>query len=222
MTSTHDAGPLIKAIVRLYESDGTAIAMLAAAARRLSAHRARALQAEGAPQLPVCRHLASLTRAKTDPAVAEIRDRFLALAPAWRWRQNPNYVADPPDPGFLADYGYVELIGPAGHIADQQLAVGFLLLGPSVDYPEHFHPAEEVYHPITGVAEWWRDGSTRVAVAPGSTIHHPSMLGHSTRTGRTPLLALYCWQGEILTAARIGKPPASTGKAKARRGAGLA
>lgn len=156
--------------------------------------------------LPVLRHWdAALAAAKGGPAVNAVG--FLdALRPSLRWTQNPNYRAAPPSPGFLAEYGYAQLAGPPQVptlLVTEACAFGLLLLGPGLLYPSHRHPAAELYLPLTE-AEWQRGDGPWRRVPAGEPIHHPPHLAHATRAGETPLLALYLWQGDLATRARIG------------------
>jgi quercetin dioxygenase-like cupin family protein len=77
------------------------------------------------------------------------------------------------------------------------------MLGPATTYPGHRHPAEEVYVPLAGTAWWQRGDEPWRRVAPGRPIHHPPLMSHATRTGGSPLIALYLWRGEIGTHARL-------------------
>ena len=102
--------------------------------------RALDLAAAAAKQgrLPVCRFWPTVT-AGASPLLAPL----VNLAPALGWIQNPNYVARPPDPDFLENYGYAVLAGPGGLVESETLALGLLLLGPRTHYPTHRHPAVE-------------------------------------------------------------------------------
>ena len=157
------------------------------------------------PQAPlaVCRHwpaaLAGLGASWARP--------LASLAPALGWAQNPNYRRAPPDPDFLANYGYAVIAGPAGGppapIRCETLALGILLLGPGTHYPLHSHPAVELYVTLSGDGEWWRDQGPWRAVPPDRVIHHASLVPHATRAGARPLLAAYVWQGELGRHARL-------------------
>ena len=152
----------------------------------------------GAADLPVCRFWPALS-AKGGPLMTPLA----GLAPQFRWVQNPNYVAAPPDPDFLRNYGYVVLAGPGGLVESERLALGFLLLGPQTHYPTHRHPAAEIYIVAAGPAEW-RKGEDPWHIEPeGSVIRHETMMPHATRTLAEPLLAIYLWQGDLKTHARI-------------------
>jgi hypothetical protein len=82
--------------------------------------------------------------------------------------------------GFIDNYGWVELIGTRGHFASDELAAGFLILGPGILYPDHHHRAEEGAFSQRDACE---------------VIHHPPNINHAMRTGAEPLLALYLWRG---------------------------
>ncbi len=155
--------------------------------------------------LPVLRHWPRALELVGDSAAASVLPSLQALAPAFDWMQNPNYRANPPSPGFLENYGYAQLAGPAGVptlVETGACAFGLLLLGPGLLYPSHRHPAVELYLPLTP-GEWQRGPEPWRAVPPATPIHHPSGLSHAMRAGAGPLLALYLWQGDLATHARI-------------------
>ena len=76
--------------------------------------------------------------------------------------------------------------------------MGFLLLGPEVEYPLHTHEAEEIYIPLAGTALWQRGQDDYKSQPPGTVIHHSPCMPHAIRTTE-PLLALYVWCGADLT-----------------------
>lgn len=126
--------------------------------------------------------------------VAGLRDGAAGL----RWGQT--YGAAEFGEAFLQGYGWTELIGLRGPIASDAVAVGFLLLGPGVEYPPHAHEAVEVYLPLSGTAEWLRGDGPFAPVAPGVAIRHPSWMPHAMRTEAEPLVAAYVWRGGDLAA----------------------
>ena len=133
------------------------------------------------------------------------------LAPALFWVQNPNYVAAPPSPEFLENYGYAVLAGPGGLVASDALALGVLLLGPGTHYPSHNHPAVEIYVVLAGEAEWQKGNEPWRRELPGTVIRHDSMVSHATRALAEPLLAAYVWRGDLATHARIIAESVNTG-----------
>ncbi len=150
--------------------------------------------------LPVCRFWPNILAAG-----GELVELLGDLSPHLRWVQNPNYVAAPPSPDYLENYGYVVLAGPGGLVATDSLAMGILLLGPHTHYPTHRHPAVEIYVVTVGEAEWRKGEQAWRRLAPGSVIRHETMMSHATRTLDEPLLAVYVWQGDLKTHAKITK-----------------
>src|SRR5689334_14202556 len=152
--------------------------------------RALDLPAAAAKQgrLPVCRFWPTVTAGQS-PLLAPL----VSLAPALGWVQNPNYVARPPDPDFLENYGYAVLAGPGGLVESEALALGLLLLGPRTHYPSHRHPAVEIYVVAGGEAEWRKADEPWRPEPPGAVIRHESLVLHATRTLAQPLLAIYLW-----------------------------
>jgi len=128
------------------------------------------------------------------PLVRFVADRRSDL----RWGQT--YSETDFGKAFIDNYGGWEGLGMGGHLANDALAAGLLILGPDIVYPDHHHVAEEIYVPLTGGTEWrMGDGGFRARDA-GEVIHHASNVNHAMRTGREPLLALYTWRGGPLAA----------------------
>jgi hypothetical protein len=146
---------------------------------------------------PVLQHLGhALTLSGNVSAVCAKLEPF---RPRLRWQQNPNYAgAD-----FLSGYAYCELLGPAGPLRHPDIALGLLLLGPRITYPEHAHPAAEVYAVVAGCAQWRRGDRVWCRRAPGERIHHASNEPHAMRTTDEPLLAAYLWQDHLNVAAHL-------------------
>ncbi len=96
---------------------------------------------------------------------------------------------------FLEKYGWIEFIGLRGQIKSNDIACGFLLLGPDIEYPKHSHEAREVYVPLNSQAQWVQGNGDWISRPGGIPIYHRSGLAHGMRTGNKPLLALYLWQG---------------------------
>ncbi len=203
MTYAADCRIVLDGVARLYHASG---ATAGGCGLTLAAQALETAAAIGTPAplcLPVCRYLdAALVSARNGP-LRDIAAGFGAIAGRCTWVQNSNYVAQPPSASFLDRYGYVELVGPGRQISRADVRVGFLMLGPETDYPAHMHPAAEVYHVVSGDADWWHEGGDWHVERSGAAIHHPPHLPHATRTAGAPLLALYCWFGDIETEARL-------------------
>jgi quercetin dioxygenase-like cupin family protein len=156
-------------------------------------------------RLPVCRFWDQVTAGD-----GSLLAPLAALGPSLGWVQNPNYVAAPPSPDFLENYGYAVLAGPGGLVASEAVALGVLMLGPGIHYPTHRHPAVEIYVVASGEAEWQKGEAPWRREPPGTVIRHESMMPHATRTLAEPLLAAYLWRGDLATHARITAPPANS------------
>jgi mannose-6-phosphate isomerase-like protein (cupin superfamily) len=198
---------LLARIIALYRANAADLsvgaAMLSRAAEKLQKFVSSRPQVVGRP-LPVRRFLArAVSNARSGP-LADVADAFALAEPAFAWLQNPNYSAQRMSPDFVDRYGYSELVGPKRAFESHKLLVGFLLLGPQTLYPDHGHAAEEVYHVVSGLASWRRDGEWRTQ-PPGLVIHHPPHVSHAMRTDDEPLLALYCWMGDITGPADLTK-----------------
>lgn len=151
--------------------------------------------------LPCLRHLdacAALAEGTTGEAVARLlAERGQRL----HWGQT--YSADDLGQRFLDNYGWLELTGTRGHFRDDEIACGFLVLGPETHYPDHHHDAEEIYIPLTSGALWRMGDGDFAQRQAGEVIHHASRINHAMRTQDEPLLALYLWRGGPLAAKSV-------------------
>lgn len=148
-----------------------------------------------AAHLPVLRWLPEID-GNTSAFTAELAMAVCRAAPSLAWRQT--YTAKDLDRAFLDNYGWSEIVGAVGALQSEQIAFGFLILGPSTHYPRHRHPAEEIYVPLSGTAAWQQGDAMWREQPPGTPIHHRSEEPHAMRTGADPLLALYVWRGPAL------------------------
>lgn len=126
-----------------------------------------------------------------------------AVEDGLRWLQSSSYTDAILGEGFTANYGWAEIIGPRGFFAGEDFLLGLLMLGPNRHYRDHYHPAPELYWPLTTASRWSRDGGPFVEKPQGATIWHPSMAMHATITGETPLLAVWCWTSDVGTPAKL-------------------
>lgn len=147
---------------------------------------------------------AALAAAATGP-LAGLAAAFGRVEPALAWTQNPNYSDAKMGAGYMAGYGYADVVGPRGLIASERVAMGLLILGPGRLYPDHNHPAAELYHVVAGTADWSRDGGAFAPQPPGRRIWHPPWMHHAMRIGDETLLAWYAWVGPVNVAADLVK-----------------
>jgi hypothetical protein len=175
---------------RLAEQDLSPAAVIEPSPRRLAATR----------YLPECVAASMFTSPDVAAALAEIEE-FL------RWKQNPNYSDRLMGAGYMDNYAYAELIGPDGFFAGNDFLLGLLLLGPGMHYRDHHHAAPELYWLLTGPSEW-RQGKGDFAMRQaGDTIWHEPHVVHATRTGTSPLLAVWAWTRDVSEPARLTEAP---------------
>lgn len=146
--------------------------------------------------LPVLSYLPELI-ADANPESQKIVKMLKTSAEHLSWKQT--YSTQDFGAVFLKKYGWTELIGLRGPIDSKDIACGFLLLGPDIEYPMHSHEAAEVYVPLSSQALWVQGNDNWVSRPSGAPIYHRSWLTHGIRTETTPLLALYLWRGGDLT-----------------------
>jgi hypothetical protein len=147
----------------------------------------------GSTALPVLRWL---SRCAADPRCLDptLVAELCAAAPRLAWRQS--YGPAEVGAAFLQNYGWTEFLST-------RIACGVLLLGPDTLYPPHNHPAEEIYVPLSGTADWLQGDGVWRPRPPGSLIHHRGQETHAMRSNDAPLLALYLWRGADMSAARL-------------------
>ena len=186
---------LLKSIEQVYRHapDGP----LAVAATKIAGASVTDLSPGSGKRKPVADFVGQAVDLGRRGPLSAVAAAFAAVEPKSDWLQNPNYSVASLGPGYVDRYGYVELIGPGRPVESRDLLVGLLLLGPEMHYPDHAHPAEEIYHVVAGHADWWREDEGWRRKAPGAVIHHAPMMRHAMRTTEEPLLALYCWTGKV-------------------------
>ncbi len=134
---------------------------------------------------------------------AELAAAIAALDGHLKWLQSKSYTAENLGAAFLDNYGWCEIIGPQGFFAGDDFLLGLLMLGPDSHYKDHYHPAPELYWPLTGPTEW-RQGQGGFALKqPGEIIWHAPNVLHATRTAGQPLLAVWSWTRETHTPAKL-------------------
>jgi hypothetical protein len=151
--------------------------------------RASAAAPYAATAHPLVRHLPGVL-AGLDRDAPDIAAALRPLSEGLPWRYGYAARADLPD--LHLNMGWAELVGPAAPFRSDEVCLGLTLIGPHTNYAAHRHPAVELYHVLTGAAEW----SGR-QLPPGAFILHESNQEHAMRTGEEPLLALYAWTGDV-------------------------
>lgn len=150
---------------------------------------ARVLTARCLPCLDHLDRIASIAGGEGALLASLLRDHARRL----HWGQT--YTSADFGPAFIDNYGWLEVFGTRGHFANHEVAGGFLILGPHIEYPDHHHIAEEIYIPMTGGTHWRMGGGAWRVREAGEVVHHASDVSHAMRTGDEPLLAFYLWRG---------------------------
>lgn len=171
------------------------------AEERAAGHIFGALRTIAAPSgaaptsFPVIDHLPEALRAAAlaPAAVARHAAALGALAPQLIWRRRPN-VED--DLRFTAGHANSTIVGPGGIEDRSDVWVGISLLAPSLVYPDHRHPPEEIYLVMSN-GDWRQNDGQWHTPGQGGTVYNPPGIVHAMRAGRSaPLLATWClWSG---------------------------
>jgi hypothetical protein len=126
-----------------------------------------------------------------------------AVEDALCWVQSASYTDAVLGEGFSANYGWAQIIGPEGFFPGDDFLLGLLMLGPHRHYRDHYHPAPELYWPLTSGSSWSRNSGAFVDKPQGAIIWHPPMMMHATKTGAAPLLAVWSWTRDTTTPAQL-------------------
>jgi hypothetical protein len=160
------------------------------------------LQIPHPTRLPMLRHLpqclgeAMMLDSDLAAAIAANEDNF-------EWRQTAHYSDAIMGDGFMANYGWAEIIGPHGFFPGEDFLLGLLMLGPHRYYRERIHVAPELYWPLTSSSQWSKSGGGFKTRDQGALIWHPPMTMHATKTGDVPLLAVWCWLRDTSLPAKL-------------------
>lgn len=152
--------------------------------------------------LPVLAHLPHCI-GETMLIAPDLAAAIAAIEEHLQWRQSASYTDAVLGEGFTANYGWAEIIGPNGFFTGDDFLLGLLMLGPHRHYRDHYHPAPELYWPLTSESRWSREGQPFVEQPQGAIIWHPPMMLHATITEETPLLAVWAWTRDTATPAKL-------------------
>jgi len=193
----------IKALLTQELPPDPPLASVLSHARSLLPARQKIISNIGRTTLPVTARFQSAIGLACAPKVRPLLHTIIDIEPFCSWRQNPEYSATDVGDHFMKSYGYFQVIGPGGLIDSSQLAVGVLLLGERVRYPEHAHPAIEIYSPICGEALWSQKGIKPTLRLSGELIYHSANEVHAMETVDQSMIAVYIWIGDVFTPAHL-------------------
>ena len=134
---------------------------------------------------------------------AEIAAGIAAVEDALQWRQFAGLHRPHPRRRLQCQLWLGAIIGPHGFFPGDDFLLGLLMLGPDRHYPDHYHPAPELYWPLTAESFWSRDGKSfrRKRRAPPSGTRSVTL--HATITGE-PRRCSPCGAGLGATATPAG------------------
>jgi hypothetical protein len=152
--------------------------------------------------LPVTRYFAG-TIAETMMIEPELAAAIASLDGHLKWLQSKSYTDEILGAGFGENYGWCEIIGPQGFFKGDDFILGLLMLGPLRHYKDHYHPAPELYWPLTGPTEWKQGSGGFEVKQAGDVIYHAPLVHHATKTALHPLLTVWCWTKDSHTPAKL-------------------
>jgi hypothetical protein len=152
--------------------------------------------------LPVTRYFAD-TIAETMMIEPELAAAIASLDGHLKWLQSKSYTDEILGAGFGENYGWCEIIGPQGFFKGDDFILGLLMLGPQRHYKDHYHPAPELYWPLTGPTEWKQGPGSFETKQAGAVIYHAPMVHHATKTAEHTLLTVWCWTKDTHTPAKL-------------------
>lgn len=124
-----------------------------------------------------------LTACLDELAAALLVPSLLAARDELRWVASPR----------AADGGRERALAPLNDVLDLGTTTcGLMLVGPGCSYPEHGHPPQEIYLPISGDGLWRFGGDPRYRpLGRDELVYNPPSNTHGAVAGDDPLLALY-------------------------------
>jgi len=131
---------------------------------------------------------ATLATLERDP-LAEALER---LSPFLAWRTRGVFTDSD-----HTNRAYVEFMGPDGMLYHDEVRLGIYWHDRHTFYPRHRHEAVELYHIVSGNAQWQHVNDEWVSRPPNSFVLHQANEDHATKTDDQPLLALWSWLGDI-------------------------
>ena len=155
-----------------------------------------------AQNISVTRYFAQ-SIAETMMLEPELAAAIASLDGHFKWLQSKSNTAEILGANFLENYGWCEIIGPQGFFSGDDFLLGLLVLGPDCHYKDHYHPAPELYWPLTGPT-YWKQGQGKFELkAPGDIIWHAPDVLHATKTASQPMLAVWSWTKDTRTPAKL-------------------
>lgn len=135
-------------------------------------------------------------RACATAATRPLVQAVVTAADLLEWQQSYDEAKVGAD--YLARSGWCHVAGPEGPIEMQGARLFLGYWGGGLDYPFHWHAAEELYVTLAGSAVFRAEGRADLRAGPGDCMHHASGQPHATGFGPEEYLALIAWRGADL------------------------
>lgn len=144
-------------------------------------------------ELPVTRFLDKAVESACHES-HDLLSLFARYSKKLKWEQTYTQGKDSIGDDMVNGYGFVEIIGKWGPFVSTQVRAGIGLFAPNVNYPMHYHGAEEVYCLLSGSADFRFDEGLTQRRDAGDTVYIRSMRHHGFRILSSPLAIFYIWQ----------------------------
>ncbi|MYB35063.1 MAG: hypothetical protein F4X92_08095 [Gammaproteobacteria bacterium] len=145
--------------------------------------------------LPVTRLLNDISP-DTRSLAGKLLSQMIAYRESLFWEQTYTKKDRVVGDALLSGYAFAEITGQRGPFISDQLRSGVGVWGPNVEYPLHWHDAEEIYWILSG-SVWFQIGRDQAKSfkKTGGIVFVPSSIPHSFETREEPLVMFYLWQG---------------------------
>lgn len=163
--------------------------------------RHRPFNSKPAQPNPSCGYLDEALAAIDTPA---LKDGIEQARPHLNWRTYDLYPRSEIGEFWPKRHAMVSLIGGGGFIPADDFEFGLFLMAPHTLYRDHFHPAPELYVPMTG-PHGWRFGpdSAWVDKPAHAPVWNEPYAVHATWVHDVPFLCLYGWTRDVNAPAKV-------------------
>jgi len=132
--------------------------------------------------------------ADAEPPARDLLSLFARHRHALRWEQSYRREDGLVPQAMLDGYGFAEIIGKRGPFVSERIRAGIGLWGPGIEYPVHYHQAEEIYIALAGSAEFVLEDRAPQTRRGGDVVYVEPELPHGFRTTDRCLAVYYLWQ----------------------------
>jgi len=143
--------------------------------------------------LPVARLLGQ-SWPDASPSARSLMTLFADNNSRLRWEQTYTQAEDSIGDDMVNGYGFVEIMGKWGPFVSDRVRSGVCVFGPRVNYPMHYHGAEEVYCLLSGKADFRFDDGHVERHEAGDMVYMRPLRHHGFRVLEESVVMFYIWQ----------------------------